>query len=374
MSVSALGAALKKHGVERPALVLDWQAFQHNLTYLNDHLPTGYHRRIADKSLPSLDLLDRVLAGLHTQAIMSFHLPMTQQVLARFPHLDVLMGKPMPVGEVQRFLSSCSQAAQVTWLIDSEQRLAEYRALADSGPPLRVAFEIDIGLGRGGFADPSALARAASNTGALTVAGVMGYEAHVNALPSLLGRGARAQREAQARLQAFVDQLPMEARQIINTGGSMTALMLPKEGPGNDLTIGSAVVKPSHFDQSCNQVLKPALFVVTPVLKVHPHGLPGFPRLSKGLRRLHIIAPDIAFIYGGNWLAKPVWPFGLNNSPFYGPSSNQQGFTLPRGATTPSHVVLRPTQSEALISHFPCIWVYRDGQISEQWPTLPPLA
>ncbi|MFY0663996.1 MAG: alanine racemase [Natronospirillum sp.] len=374
MTIESFGAALQQAGIERPALVLDWQAFQHNLTYLNDHLPAGYHRRIADKSLPSLDLLDHVLSGLHAQATMSFHLPLTQKVLARFPHLEVLMGKPMPFGEVQRFLSACPQASQVIWLIDSEQRLAQYRTLAENGLPLRVAFEVDIGLGRGGFVDPSALARAVANKGALTVTGVMGYEAHVNALPSLLGRGERAQRNAQARLQRFVDHLPEDARQIINTGGSMTALMLPEAGAGNDLTIGSAVVKPSHFDQSCNHELKPALFVVTPVLKVHPHGLPGYPRLSQWLRRLHIIAPEIAFIYGGNWLAEPIWPVGLKNSPFYGPSSNQQGFIVPRGATTPSHVVLRPTQSEALISHFPCIWVYRDGQISEQWPTLPPLA
>ena len=149
MSVSALGEALKQQGVERPALVLDWQAFQHNLTYLNDHLPAGYHRRIADKSLPSLDLLEHVLSGLHAQATMSFHLPLTQQVLTRFPHLDVLMGKPMPIGEVQRFLGACPQASQVTWLIDSDQRLVEYRALAESGLPLRVVFEVDIGLGRG---------------------------------------------------------------------------------------------------------------------------------------------------------------------------------------------------------------------------------
>lgn len=42
---------------------------------------------------------------------------------------------------------------QVTWLIDSQQRLMQYGELAKAlGRPLRIALEIDVGLERGGFA------------------------------------------------------------------------------------------------------------------------------------------------------------------------------------------------------------------------------
>lgn len=364
------GVALKEAGIERPALVLDLDAFRQNLSYLNSHLPAGYRRRIADKSLPSITLLAEVMTGLGADATMSFHLPLTEQVLAQFPETDVLMGKPVPVGEAGRFIATCPQASRVTWLIDSEKRLAEYRALALAGADLKVAFEVDIGLGRGGFTDPAAMARALEDCSPITVRGLMGYEAHVNALPAILGKGEAAQRRAQARLREFVEQLPAASREIINTGGSTTALMLPETGPSNDLTIGSAVVKPSHFDQPCNHRLKPAMFIVTPVLKSHPHGLPGHPSLSEWLRQFRLIDPEIAFIYGGNWMAEPIWPEKLKTSPFYGVSSNQQGFTLPRGTRVPDHVVLRPTQSEALISQFSCLWVYQDGQITDQWATL----
>lgn len=371
MTLETLGVALRQAGIEHPALVLDWDALQHNLAYLKHHLPAGYKPRIADKSLPAMNLLEQALTGLQADAIMSFHLPMTEQVLARFPHVQVLMGKPMPTGAMSRFIASCPQASQVTWLIDGVERLADINDLVSTVSSLKIAFEVDIGLGRGGFRTPDELGQALQFVHpAIQVQGVMGYEAHVNALPTLLGRGQRAQALAQRRLQDFVSVLSTEQRQIINTGGSTTALMLPSPGPGNDLTIGSAIVKPAHFDQACNEGLHPALYVVTPVLKTCPHGLPGHPIVSKWLRRLGLIAPDIAFIYGGNWLAEPLWPLGLGDSPFYGASSNQQGFTFNRRSGEPKHVVFRPTQSEALINQFPCIWVYRAGRIDDHWPTL----
>lgn len=361
---AAIGAALGRAGVDRPALVLDRAALAGNLAHLASHLPAGYARRIADKSLPAPGLIRAAMAGLGTDRIMSFDLRLTSRLLDAFPAAQVLMGKPMPISQAAGFLERDPNAGRVTWLIDSAARAAEYAAL---GPDLPVVFEVDIGLGRGGFANPVSL-RAACLPG-LRPVGLMGYEAHVAALPVLLGRGARAQAAAMRRLVAFAGVMPGG---LVNTGGSSTALGLPVGGPGNELVVGSAIVKPSDFDQPVNAVLRPALFLATPVLKCVAHGLPGHPRLSRGLRAARIIGDRIAFGFGGKWMARPVWPEGLRASPFYGPSSNQQGWVLPRGASVPGRIFLRPTQSEAVIQDFAEIAVYEGGEITELWPVWPP--
>ncbi|SLN28819.1 hypothetical protein PSA7680_01313 [Pseudoruegeria aquimaris] len=355
----AIARAMKEAGIFRPALVLDTARMNRNLATLRKGLPKGYAVRLADKSLPAPYLLQAGFNGLDTQAVMSFHLPITRAVLGRFPNTQVLMGKPMPVAEAARFLKQEPRAGQLTWLVDSLSTLAEYRALAEQrGQAMRIAFEVDIGLGRGGLPAPEDLASALRACDPLKPVGLMGYEAHVNALPGLLGRGEKAARAARERLAQFKRILPEGAAEIINTGGSTTVLELPEGGPANDLTVGSLIVKPSDFDQPKNAQIEPALWIVSPVLKRHPHGLPGHPRLSEVLRRCGVIAPKIAFLYGGKWMAAPVWPEGLKQSPFFGPSSNQQGFTYRAG--TPETVVLRPTQSEAVIQHFPELWLF-DG-------------
>lgn len=370
MSFALAGAALDAAGLHGPVLVLDHDALIANIATLRRRLPQGYALRIADKSLPAPDLLAAAMEGLATDRIMSFHLPLTARVLDRFPQADILMGKPAPVAMAAGFLRDHARKGQVTWLIDSVQRAAEYAALArDLGHDLPVAFEVDIGLGRGGFGDPAQLIHA--RLPGLTPRGLMGYEAHTAALPAILGRGARAQDAAMRRLAGFRRALDLPDV-VVNTGGSSTALGLPQNGPGNELTIGSALVKPSDFDQPCNGALRPALFVSAPVLKTVPHGLPGHPRLSAWLRRAGLIGGRIAFIYGGKWMAVPVWPKGLRGSPFYGESSNQQGFVLPAGMDPPGRVWLRPTQSEALIQQFPALHVMQGGAIVANWPVFAP--
>ncbi|MDM7255518.1 MAG: alanine racemase [Paracoccus sp. (in: a-proteobacteria)] len=363
--MSALGVldnALREAEIERPALILDLPAMRANLSYLTEHLPRGYAVRLADKSLPVPDLLAEAMEALNTRRIMSFHLPLTAAVLDRFPDAQVMMGKPVPATEAARFLASHPRAAQVIWLIDSATRADRYAALADRFGPIPVAFEVDSGLGRGGFQSPAEL----SVLPGLTPHAVMGYEAHVSALPRLLGGGARAQNAAMARLAAFREALP--GIEIFNTGGSSTALHLPDGGPGNELVVGSAIVKPSDFDQPVNAALRPALFIATPVLKCVSHGLPGHPRLSRALRAFRLIAPRIAFVWGGKWMARPVWPEGLGNSPFYAPSSNQQGFTC---AEAPTRVILRPTQSEAVLQQFPVLHLFDGTKISGELRPFP---
>ncbi|MCV6586558.1 MAG: alanine racemase [Marinibacterium sp.] len=365
--------AVSDAGLHRPVLVLDAARLRANLDLLARTLPRDATLRLADKSLPAPDLLALGFEALACDQVMSFHLPLTAQVLARFPKAQALMGKPMPVRAAAQMLGDAPLAQRITWLIDSAETLAAYRRLADdTSAPLSIAFEVNIGLGRGGFETPQDLASALGAVGPLTVRGLMGYEAHVHALPRLLGRGAPALRRAMARLAGFVDVLPRTQRQILNTGGSSTILDLPADGPANDLTLGSLLVKPSDFDQPQNAAIQPALFIVTPVIKTCRHGLPGHPGLSRLLRRAGIIRNRIAFAYGGKWMAQPIHPQGLSASPFFSPSSNQHGICLPNGAPAPDHIVFRPTQSEAVLQQFAALHVFDGAQISGQMTPFAP--
>ncbi|MDO5659250.1 MAG: alanine racemase [Paracoccus sp. (in: a-proteobacteria)] len=356
---AALAASVDAAGLDRAVLVLDMARLRANLAHLDAHLPQGYARRIADKSLPAPDLIATAMQALGTARVMSFDLALTARLLERFAKAEVLMGKPVPARAAAQFIATHPRADRVIWLIDSAARAAEYAALG----PLRVAAEVDIGLGRGGFAAPGELAALQSP---LHPVALMGYEAHVSGLPRALS--ARAARDAMARLAAFRAAAPWAG--IINTGGSTTALGLPERGPANELTVGSALLKPSDFDQEINRALRPALFIVTPVLRDVVHGVPGLPRLSAALRAARRIAPRIAFVHGGKWMARPIWPEGFGTSPFYGASSNQQGFTH-RGPA-PARIVLRPTQSEAVIQGFSTIHLFDEGQITGAWPVWPP--
>lgn len=358
----SLCRAVAEHGVHAPVLCLDHDRFTRNLEIIRKGAPQGVALRVADKSLPVPDLLARTLRALGSTRVMSFHLPLTRAVIQQFPEVDVLMGKPMPIAAIAQFLSDEPKAERIVWLADRREHLDELRSLARARDQrLRVAYEVDIGLGRGGFLAPEDLRAALTPDDFLISEGIMGYEAHVNALPTFLGKGRRAGQAAAQRLDAFVDVLPPEERKIINTGGSSTFLGL-ETSLANDVTVGSLAVKPSDFDQDINAAIEPALFIVTPLLKVHPHGLPGHPRLSRLLRRAHVIRDRVGFVYGGNWMANPVWPAGLQPSPFFGHSSNQEGYTLPRGQTPETHVVLRPTQSEAVLQQFSQILVFEKGK------------
>ncbi len=361
-------------GLHRPALVLDVQRLKENLAVLRRRLTTSIRLRLADKSLPVPDLLQLGFDAFGTDQVMSFHLPLTARVLATFPKASALMGKPMPVAAAAEFLTTNPDAERVTWLIDGAETFADYRQLAvETGRSLRIAFEVNIGLGRGGFDSPRALRDSLDRTidGGLNPVGLMGYEAHVNALPRFLGGGAPAQKRATERLQAFVDGLTPEQCQIINTGGSSTVLGLPEDGPANDFTVGSLLVKPSDFDQALNVEIQPALFIVTPVLKTCPHGLPGHPRLSQLLRSTRVIRDRIAFCYGGKWMAHPVHPPELRPSPFFDPSSNQHGLCPPRHASAPTHMVFRPTQSEAVLQQFASVHLLEAEEITGEMTPFP---
>lgn len=373
----ALSDALKEAGIFQPCLLLDRDRLDRNIDLVKERLDAGLAVRLVDKSLACLPLLSHIGKALGTNRFMTFHPPISGAVLKAFPDADLLYGKPMLVEAARAALvKGDADWSRVCWLIDTQERLAEYGVLAaELGVELRIAFEIDVGLHRGGFASPEALSKALGALPAhqrLHCEGVMAYEAHAPLIPGLFGGPAKALAKASERATAFVACLGADQRRILNIGGSKTAL-LHHRSAANEVSMGSAFVLPSDFDTPGLEGFQPAAFIATPILKVVEPKLPGPPAVTRLLQALGRFPRKGCYLYGGKWMAEPAFPEGMKTNGLLGLSSNQQFMGLPADATARpgDYAFLRPTQSEAVLQQFGSIAVFSGGRITDRWPALP---
>jgi D-serine deaminase-like pyridoxal phosphate-dependent protein len=339
--------------------------------------------RLVVKSLPAVGLLRYLSERAKTRRFMCFHWPFLPQLADEFPDADVLMGKPMPVAALHACLAHSFKGAfdplrQVAWLIDDVHRLKQYLDTArERGVKLRIAIELDVGMHRGGpdrieALDPL-LACIRDNRAHLTLAGFMGYDAHVASAPwpRTPARAARASIRSYETFLAHARQRFPECMSdalILNGAGSPTLALHGADSPLNDISMGSALVKPSDFDQPTLSTFEPAAWIATPVLKRLPGvALPFLERWSWLLS-----CRDTVFIYGGRWLADPAWPPGMRSSRLYGLSSNQQFMSVPKRtrAQPDDYVFFRPRQSEAVLLEFGDLLAVDPTGAVKVWPVL----
>lgn len=383
-SFARFSRLLDAEGAAQPRLIVDLDAVDHNLAAVEAQLGDKA-LRLVEKSLPCGGLLSYLMARAGTQRLMSFHLPFLLEDARRFTQADLLLGKPMPVAAARAFYAQCPATFdaenQVQWLIDTPARLAEYGALASAvGMRMRVVLEIDIGLHRGGFAEPSALdpvlAQLAAHDSRLVFSGFMGYDAHVGLLPRALGRPQAHADAAMRRYAAFVARLQRfpalsVLKPTFNTGGSPSYPFHRHETVSNEIALGGALLQPSGFDRPALAAHRPALFIAAPVLKA-TGGL-QLPGLPTGLARMLGGGRETCFIYGGQWMAEPCWPAGLKPSALYGRSSNQELLSAPSGTGLKpgDWVFLRPRQSEAVLLQFGEMLAVRGDRVEARWPVYP---
>ena len=377
---NGLAAALKRAGLNKPALVLDRARLTANTAAIRNSTDVAkLPLRVVAKSLPVPQLLDAILRAMGTQRLMVFSADMLRQLIALHPQADYLGGKPLPVSEFIRISSDAATdpGPRMQWLIDTPERLKQYAEAAKArGIALRVNLEIDVGLHRGGFADPAALAAAVRQARAagVEVAGLMGYDPHVPKMPSPDSAWADAQ-EAYARAIAVLKTEGLNpAGLTLNSAGSPTFRRHCKGTVANEVSVGSAFVKPGDFDYEDLPDLTPAAFIATPVIKAgKDQALPGIEAFSGAMHWWDRNTTRGFFIHGGHWLAKPVSPPGLQYSKLMGRSSNQELLTGSNliDLKPDDTVFLRPDQSEALFLQFGEIAVFDGKEITEMWPTLP---
>lgn len=380
-------AALSDAGIATPAMVLDRGRMLANAAQVTRNIGGRMQLRLVAKSLPSLPLLDDLAAATGTQRLMVFNLPYLQTLATERPRTELLLGKPMPVaaaaGFYDRPAGSFDPTRQLQWLIDTPERMVQYRDLARQRQlTMRISLEIDVGLHRGGASNAQMLQHMLDilkSEPRLLWSGMMGYDAHIAKLPGVPGLRTRALGDALAIYRDYVAQatrnLGTPAGLTLNTGGSPTYRLHDGTGAANELAIGSALVKPGDFDTSLLADLLPAAFIATPVLKVLPRfDMPnGAEWIGTLARAWDVNQSGAFFIYGGNWLADPVSPAGLAPSGLYGTSSNQQMLlgSGAQGLHVDDYVFFRPRQSESVLQQFGDIVVMESGRITQRWPVLP---
>lgn len=377
-----LSRALREAGIARPTLVVDRARMLANADAAAAALaPSGLPLRLVVKSLPAFGLLDPLAERLNTNRYMVFNGAMLQTMIAARPDTDLLLGKPLPISEAAPFIEAGggSAAASPQWLIDTLARLRAYieRARA-ANKRLRINFEIDVGLHRGGFENAEALRAAVAIAKAeplVEVCGLMGYDPHVAKVPDPNGAFRSVQRRYREAVACVTSELGVDASALtLNTAGSPTYTLHAAGTVANEVSVGSAFVKPLDFDLPTLAHHQPASFIATPVLKALDRArLPALESLQGIMAAWDPNTERAFFIYGGHWLARPESPPGLQFSSLFGRSSNQELLTGSRrvALAVDDYVFFRPTQSEAVFLQFGPIAIVENGTIIATAATFP---
>lgn len=381
-----LQSALKAANVFQPTLLIDLDRLNANIDTLRDDLPAGMAYRIVAKSLPCPALLRYIRERAQSDRLMTFNLPMLLSVAETMQGVTQLLGKPLPAEAMAAFLKQAdpSTHSSVFWLIDTPERLAEYEAISEElNTPLNIVLELDVGLHRGGFEPGDALTGSLTNlhqSNRLSFAGYMGYEPHIASLPAALGWQDRALKSAWSTYETCLDT----ARSIFgdthmdgllrNAAGSPTYRLYKDTEIANEISVGSALVKPTDFDTDLLAAHRPASFIATPVLKAPgATRIPGLEFADGVKRAIDPASAQCFFIHGGKWMADPVHPEGLSYNKLFGRSSNQEMINGPMSIDLEpgDFIFLRPHQSEAIFLQLGDIAIYQNGKITDWWPTFP---
>lgn len=385
---AALNAELKTNGPMRPSMVIDLDALDHNIDTVAASVAKvpGRHFRIVEKSLPSPKLLAYIATRAKTNRLMSFHQPFLNHDAVMFPQADILIGKPLPVRSAELFYKTHQGAfdpsRQLQWLIDTPARAAQYLALAKGlGTTLNFNIELDVGLHRGGVTSGEALGDILKLIDAhpqqLRFAGFMGYDPFVALVPSVLGSHEELLGKVMARYQAAVDQVRSQHSALwregltLNTAGSPTYQLHEAETLSNDISVGTGLLKPNHYDLATLADHRPAAFIATPVLKATGAvQIPALDERSKVFSWWDVNQRETYFIYGGYWMADFESPQGLQLNGTYGRSSNQEivNASATAGLKVDDHVFLRPHQVEGVLLQFGDLIAVRGGKIVDYWP------
>ncbi|UCP00957.1 DSD1 family PLP-dependent enzyme [Metapseudomonas lalkuanensis] len=383
-----LNRELKALGPMRPVMLIDLDRLDHNIDVVVQSVRrAGKALRLVEKSLPSPRLLDYIARRAGTRRLMSFHQPFLNHDAERFPDADLLLGKPLPVRSALLFYENhrgpFDPAAQLQWLLDTPERLQQYLGLAQAlNRRLRINIELDVGLHRGGVQDHATLGRMLTLIGAnpqhLEFSGFMGYDPFVGmGVPGILGSPDELFARVMALYDGFVDYTRTRHAALwrpgltLNTAGSPSYRMHEHERTSSEVSVGSALLKPTHYDLPSLAEHQPAAYIASPVLK--STGTVKIPALDGKSALFSWWDPnqrETYFIYGGNWMAELESPSGLQFNGLYGRSSNQEmvNGSSAVGLGVDDQVFLRPTQSESVLLHFGDLLAVRDGRIVETWP------
>ncbi|MEH6345639.1 MAG: DSD1 family PLP-dependent enzyme [Bermanella sp.] len=381
----SISNALDTKQLAKPTLVVDKKKLLQNISVLKQHIGTRFDYRIVVKSLPSIDLVKLVMEESDSKKLMVFHQPFLTLIANEIPYSDVLMGKPMPVAAAAKFYqneqdkpTTFKSEQQLQWLIDSPQRLNQYQALAASvNQKMNINIELDVGLHRGGVNSDSDLLdmlHLMEKSELLTFSGFMGYEPHIGSVPGgIESNRDKVMNQYRHYISLTEKTLGRSIQDLcLNSAGSPTYQLYDKgDFPQNELSAGTCLVKPTHYDLDTLADHIPASYIATPVIKSIDHtDIPGVDGLGDVMAAWDPNRAQTFFTYGGYWKAEPESPKGISVNPLFGRSTNQEMYNGSKSISLKQDdwIFMRPTQSEFVFLQFGDIALFENGEIKNLWP------
>jgi 3-hydroxy-D-aspartate aldolase len=237
-----IGAPDARARLSTPCLLLDAEAFEHNLAMMMELVRRhGRQLRPHVKAHKCAAIGRRQLeagaVGLCCATVRE------AEVMAAAGLGGLLVTSPVTAPGMVERLARARERVDLAVVIDSEAGLDALAAAASPERPLGAVVEIDVGQGRTGVTRPDQavlLARRIEELPQLRYRGVQAYYGHLQHVPAYAERRARVA-EQWRQLQGFLDALSAEGLrpEIITGGGTGTYLLDLEEGPFTEIQPGS---------------------------------------------------------------------------------------------------------------------------------------
>lgn len=348
--------------VDTPALVMDLDAFEHNLARLRDMAAAAGvalrpHAKAHKCPAIALAQIAHGAVGICCQKV-SEALPFLQAGVR-----DIHISNETIAGPKVDRLAEMARHGRFSICVDDLSQVADLaRATATAGSTLRVLVEIDIGQNRCGVSDVASALTLADAIAAHPQLRFGGLQAYHGGLQHLRGHAERreAARRASERTTAFVDAL---ARRGIHcetvTGGGTGSVEFDLEnGVYTELQPGSYVFMDADYAQNefaASSRFAHSLFVATQVMS-RTHATRAV--VDAGLKS---IAVDSGL--------PTVWGEGA----VYTAANDEHGILqLPDDDAPPpalgSLVLLVPGHCDPTLNLHDELVVFRDGRVEGVWP------
>jgi len=261
------GAALDD--IDTPALLLDLDAFEHNLRYMATFFadkPTSLRPHAKTHKCPEI-----ARRQLQAGAIGITCAKLGEaEVMAEAGVQDLLIANEV-VGPIKvHRLASLAERANMMVAVDNPANVAALsEACQAKQATLRVLVEVDVGMGRCGIQrseDALHLAQQVIDAPALVFQGLMGYEGHLVMRPDAEERSSGV-RQAMIPLLEAAELLDKHgiATEIVSGGGTGTYDMTGTSAPMTEIQAGSYILMDTTYLR-IRPEFHPALSLLTAVV------------------------------------------------------------------------------------------------------------
>ncbi len=282
LNESLVGVKGGRAGIQTPALVLDLDAFERNLSRMADHAAKAkIALRPHAKTHKSVEIAKRQIAagalGICTAKLGE------AEALGRGGIDSILVTSPVVTDAgIARVAALNSELRELTVVCDNADVAGRLETSARrSGKPLRVLVDIDPGLGRTGIkpADAPALIARIANSDFLEYCGLQCYAGQVQHMESPNERRSSSL-SAMRELGDLRDRLSKDglAPKILSGGGTGTFDIDPDAQVLTELQVGSYVFMDRQYNDVWQKPGQPvpfetSLFVQTTVISANRNGL-----------------------------------------------------------------------------------------------------